>query len=72
MVQFLDNMEIKLPSSATIDSSQLFYSMVNTMQFDSSVTDEQKNRLVDVLTKTTNYFINTMIENESVMKQTMN
>lgn len=67
MVQFLDNMEIKLPSSAAIDSSQLFYSMVNTMNFDSSVTDEQKNRLVDVLTKTTNYFISTMIQNKSVM-----
>lgn len=67
MIQFLDNMDIELPSSAVIDSSQLFYSMINTMNLDSSVTDEQKNRLVDVLTKITNYFINTMIQNKSVM-----
>lgn len=61
MVAFLDRMKVNLPISATIDSTRIYDGLISMMDFDDDVTDEQLNRLVDVLSKTTNYFISTAI-----------
>lgn len=54
-------MRVNLPSSVTVDSRKMYDALISTMDFDDSVTDEQLDRLVDVLSKTTNYFISVAI-----------
>lgn len=61
-MQFLDRIDVKLRNNlSAIDSSKIFHVLTSTMDFEDNVTDEQKKRLVDVLTKTTNYFIDSAI-----------
>lgn len=55
-MEYLNGLNIELPDSVT-DSRKIFSALTSMMKFDDNVTEEQKSKLVDALSKTTDYFI---------------
>lgn len=62
-MKYLNRLKIDLPSPR-IDTKQTFESLTDMMDFDEDVTEEQINKLNDVLSKATDYFIFKALQNK--------
>lgn len=63
-MEYLNGLNIQLPQPA-IETRHIFNAITMMMHFDD---DEQTSKLVDVLSKTTNYFIAKGLEAKQLMK----
>lgn len=71
LVKYINRLKINLPDPK-IDSKQVYETLTSTMSFDENVTDEDIDKLIDILSKTTNYFIASALHHQNPVKKTLN
>lgn len=64
LVDYLSSMNIQ----PIVDSKPVFDALTSEMGIDDRITDEQKSKLVDILSKITNYFISKGLEAKQYLK----
>lgn len=69
LMNYINNLKIKLPDPQ-VDSKLVFEVLTSTMDFDENVSEEEINKLIQILSKITNYFINSALNNMNLEKKT--
>lgn len=62
-MNYIDNYQTHFSADLEFDTTNVFDFLINSMKFDENVTKKQKKKLVTMLSKVTNYFIDKNLEN---------
>lgn len=71
-MEYLNNWKIQF-SQLEINNKEKYKELIDILNFDGNVTDEQKSKLIDILNKTTNFFIEkALIKNKQIINPITN